>query len=185
MRTRSGGIRRQLGHALIAAIPKSRADAGGAANVDVESSCGARAKAFIEGLSSQDRAMMIVWRAGAMSSPTRRAGVKHKPGVLEEQMEEEAFDELAVATACPLCGQCFASGRHYFADCPALDAERGRIGAAHHITRDWWALQPEITSKTGWLTFAAHADRRRREDCAVAVLKLGRCIMRLVPAGQQ
>ncbi len=85
--------------ALIAAIPKSRADSGGAANVDVESSCSARVKAFIEGLSAQDRGKMIVWRAGAMSSPTRLAGIKRKPGDLEEQMEEEAFDELAVASA--------------------------------------------------------------------------------------
>ena len=51
--------------------------------------------------------------------------------------------------------------------------ERQRLCTAYCLKDDWWAHQPRVTSKSGWVTFDADPDPQVRVRCQIAACQLG------------
>ena len=72
-----------------------------------------------------------------MAAPTRQQG---RPGA---------------SAHCPHCGAEKASARHLFAECPHYDTLRAALQQKHGLDDGWWARQPRVTAKSGWVTYGA------------------------------
>jgi hypothetical protein len=139
--------------AAIREVSQKRSDVDGFTEVDVEAASVPVWKRWVESLSPKERTALSVWRAGAVSAPTR--------GILGPD---------------PTCWWCEArlgSARHLFAECPQFEADRRRIGIAARLPETWWKDQPRITAKSGWITFAAEDSVSRRAVAMIAACKLG------------
>jgi len=64
--------------------------------------------------------------------------------------------------------------RHLWAECPQYEGPRLRIGRARGIPAAWWARQPKMTAKSGWVTVdcGTTLDGRARRQVAAAELAL-------------
>ena len=122
-------------------------------------------------MSPQDRLLLSIWRAGASSTPTRRFR-----GPLVDRTG--APNDVA---HCPFCLQPQASARHFWADCSRFDPLRALLEAEFSIPPSWWATQPRVTAKTGWVTFDAHPQPSRRAAFQVAACRLGIEVLRSAP----
>jgi hypothetical protein len=76
--------------------------------------------------------------------------------------------------ACPHCGFEYGSARHLWQDCPRFEVARRQLGHEYDVHHDWWQRQPRVTSKSGWITMAAHADVKKR-----ALLQIMSCRLAL------
>ena len=134
-----------------------RYDADGIANVDVEATSSTAWRDWLRQLNSAERRDLRIWRGGAIGTPTRRLW---RPGSNSDVL-------------CPWCGAQKPSARHMFAECPRFSAIREELQLEYCVQADWWALQPAVTSKTGWITFAAHPCAKTRGLMQVAACRLG------------
>jgi hypothetical protein len=115
------------------AVQETRNDSEGVDDIDFEVQSQRRWVEWRKALSEEQQRQLSTWRQGAAWTPTRR----WRDG------------------ACKWCGADWASARHFWADCPHLSPQRNRIGAIARLPASWWALQPRVTSKSGWATGAA------------------------------
>ena len=59
--------------------------------------------------------------------------------------------------------------RHLWQECPFFVGLREELQLSHSIPSAWWAAQPRVTSKSGWIVRQADpslADRVRRQIAA-------------------
>lgn len=135
---------------LLKASPR-RFDSEGIDDVDVEAASYPLYRRWVASLSTPQRS----YRGGAARSPTR--GGRYVPG-----------------RPCPGCGEILhPSLRHLWADCPKYAELRDSIGAAHLVPTTWWAAQPRVTAKSGWVCLRAAANPRTRGEMLIATCKLG------------
>jgi hypothetical protein len=153
---------------LLQKVERSRADAEAASEVDIEANTGTKLRKWVAQMSVEDKRAFSVWRGGAAWTPSRRYW-KNRP--LEDQDAK---------VWCP-CGQAVGSARHYFAECEFFAEVRAGISAEWGIPPAWWATQPRVTSKTGWVTFGAADTKDRRIELAIAASQMGIRIVRSLP----
>ena len=146
---------------LLAGIPTTRLDCEGFDRVDVEATSHSAFTKWRKQLSSEQQTSLRTWRMGAMGSPTRYNGWH------------------SIDKGCPWCNECFASLRHFAADCPRFDALRAELLRRHrvHVPLTWYAAQPRISLKSGWVTLDAHDDAKHRALLQVVLCDLGLAIM--------
>jgi hypothetical protein len=154
---------------LLRSIKQTRADAEGWAEVDLYANVHPRLRKWEDQLTKQDATAFRIWRGGAAWTPTRR------------WFRREDVPEDDARLGCPLCGAEGCSARHYFAECPALAHHRELIATKYRVPEGWWAAQPRITSKSGWVTLGAAATEARRVDLAIAAAEMGVVIVRETP----
>ena len=63
--------------------------------------------------------------------------------------------------------------RHLWADCGHFVEKRIALQQKHRILPGWWALQPPVTSKTGFITYHANDCPKRRAILQIAACELG------------
>ncbi len=142
----------------LTSVKRTRYDSEGIDDVDLEVQSCKPWQRFRDSLTDGQSSLLQVFRCGAVSTETRRAG-----GPLPE---------------CQLCGQPVSpSMRHLVAECGHFDALRRQMNMMYSITDAWWARQPRVTLKTGWITFGAHQQVLRRADLQVAVCRMGLAIL--------
>ena len=134
-------------------VAVTRHDSEGVDDVDLEVLSAKVWKTWVAKLDLQDRAALRSWRAGAVSSPTRNQSFR--------------------CTSCPWCGTAWASARHLWADCSKFDDHRARLSAAFALDHGWWARQPRVTAKTGWVTYACADSLGARGAAMVAACNSG------------
>ena len=66
-----------------------------------------------------------------------------------------------------------------FARCPLLAVERARLSQQFGIPQGWWASQPRVTAKSGWVTLGAAASEAQRVDRQIAACILGMSIVQM------
>lgn len=142
----------------------TRLDAEGVGRVDVEVQSHPRWRRFVSKLPAGDKALLNVWRGGAVYTPTRRFAFRG-PG----------------SSACPKCKDPLASARHFWAFCPALARERDALSREFGVPQAWWGLQPRVTAKTGWITLDAAPTAARRADLQVMAARMGLHVVRFGP----
>ena len=59
------------------------------------------------------------------------------------------------------------------ADCPYFQDIREELQALHGIPDSWWAEQPRVTSKSGWVTVGAHPSAKVRVKYQITACHLG------------
>lgn len=154
---------------ILATTKRTRNDSEGIGDIDIEALSCQHWKRWKDRLPAEDKRRLAVWRAGAVKTPTR--------------------DPRARGSGCPWCDAQFASMRHFFAECTKFDQYSKELQGDHRILATWWALQPRVTSKTGWITLSADGCAARRAALQIPVTKLGLRIMeqlaRFVNAGNE
>ena len=137
---------------VLGTIVRRRHDSEGAAQIDLEAQSSRQWKRFLAAMSPQKLQTVAIIRGGAMWSNTRRY-YKRQP----EKM------------CCSLCGAQRGSIRHYLVDCPHQAGLRETLAARYQTSPEWWARQPRITTKTGWITTMAgdSVERRAQLECMV------------------
>ena len=150
----------------LAAVRVSRNDCDGFDSADIEASSSAAWQAWMHSLSSDDRTSLRIWRGGAVRTPTRR--------------HFRAGGDMKLC-ACPFCGHARASARHFWQECPRLDAMRHELEVEYGILPAWWGAQPSCTSKSGWVTTRAHESPIQRARMQIAACRLGIAIIGLDP----
>ena len=154
-------LRYLMRRTLLNNIPTTRNDSEGHRQIDLDAQSHGAWNKWRNKLSHQERSLLTIWRAGASWTPTRR------------------YRDIANAT-CPYCQHPLASTRHFWSECPAFDTERHNLNTLHSIPADWWAQQPRVTAKTGWITYDAGGDVATRAHRQVAANKLGMAILRRI-----
>ena len=154
---------------LLASIPRTRQDAEGVGDIDLEAQSHPKWVRWVKGLTGESRRLLSVWRGGAIATPTRRWTGRGSP----EQTE------------CQFCRFDRASARHWWAECPRFDEDRGRLQMEYRIPRDWWVRQPRCTAKSGWVTLGAAAAPERRAALQVAACVLGMRILEVCSLAHQ
>ena len=150
---------------LLFAKIKNRNDIEGCDNVDFEASSAGPWKSFRKVLSPVESALVNIFRAGAVSTPTRR-------GNLEK------------TTKCLWCDCQHASMHHFFTSCPRFDNERYYLSHLFGFDMSWFSRQPRITTKSGWIILSAHNCSEMRSTPQVAAAKLAIVIMGQHKAGK-
>lgn len=153
------------GHALrvagrvqcLKSVNASRHDAEGKEEVDVEVLSDKRWKRWVRSLSTEKATALRVWRGGAVLTPTRRFFGREAEGSAD----------------CIWCGAGQSSARHLFAECRRFEAARRRLSADLAVEEGWWAAQPRIVAKSGWVLRAPALEARRRVDRLIAANALG------------
>ena len=62
--------------------------------------------------------------------------------------------------------------RHFWALCPKFRAKRDFLEGLFQIPSGWWALQPRVTSKSGWVVLSAADSAVQRAKCQIAACEL-------------
>lgn len=139
-------------------VRTSRHDSEGVHEVDIEASSHRSWKAWVRSLSYDEEKLLRIFRSGATRTPTRR----HR---------EETF--------CPFCQALWPSLRHFWQDCPRFQERREFIQADHGLAANFWAEQPRVTSKSGWITHGASRLIGGRVGMQIAACQLGISILEL------
>ena len=137
---------------LLLQVPRTRNDCEGIENADLEACSHAKYRKFCNSLNSRQYSALIIFRSGAISTPTRR----HRHD-----------DEHDSATSCSHCGFPHASARSRF------EGIRSQLQAAYSIPRGCWRAQPRCTTKSAWVTIHAGRSPAQRVDRLIACAKLG------------
>jgi hypothetical protein len=132
-------------------IAKTRNDAEGADDIDIEAQSHPVWVGWRRSLKAEQKRQLTVWRQGAVWTPTRR----WRNG------------------SCGWCGAEWASARHLWAECPHLAPQRRRIEEIAGLPPHWWSVQPTITSKSGWITLGAAPSAKQRAWFQVAAAEMG------------
>ena len=99
--------------------------------------------------------------AGAVGSPTRHS---HRKGSLP---------------TCIFYDARLGSLRHLWQDCPRWTTERTALALEFGVAlRWWWADQPRVTSKSGWITFGAADTTKARAGLQIMTCRLGILVVR-------
>ena len=151
-------LRYLMRRTLLNGMPTTRQDSKGHLQIDLDAQSHGAWSKWRKNLSHQERSLLNIWRAGASWTPTRRY-------------------RDAASMKCPYCQHPRASTRHFWSECPAFDTERHNLNNLHSIPADWWAQQPRVTAKTGWITYDAGEDVATRAHRQVAANKLGVAIL--------
>ena len=134
---------------------RGRQDEEGIELIDIEACSSPPWKKWKKSLNCEQTRLLGIWRGGAILTPTRR------------------FRGRDVRAHCPWCSQTKASARHFWVECPRFQAKREKLQVEYSINPDWWALQPRVTSKTGWITITASDNANRRAQLQIAACRLG------------
>ena len=138
-------------------VRHTRHDADGIERVDVEIGSHKYWKKFVNSLDVLSRSLLNVWRSGAVSTQTRRQS----------------------AAPCEHCGAAImASARHLWTECPRFEEERIRLQNKYKLPGVFWASQPRVLSKSGWVTIDAAATLDRRAEMQVAACTLAVYILK-------
>jgi hypothetical protein len=129
-------------------------------DVDLEASSAPPWKKLFKHLSSKDRFFLRVFRSGAISTPTRRYNCRNYALGDESQ------------TLCQHCGVPRCSARHLIVECPFFQVNRDAINDRLNLRSDWLTFLPRVTTKSGWITLAAHETLYHRSLLQVAVCQL-------------
>jgi hypothetical protein len=151
---------------LLQTVRSTRNDSEGTEDVDVEAQSHQTWKRWVAGLSFEDAKRLRLWRAGAVGTPTRHG---HREGF---------------SAACPWCDHPRASARHLWQECPRFEVMRRQLSLEYGIHPGWWQRQPRVTSKSGWITEAAHEDPARRPVLQLMSCRLALKVVAAVHSGQ-
>ena len=146
-------------------VRSSRFDAEGTEEVDVEAQSDSYWKQWKKSLTAEETKLLSIWRAGAASTPTRRW--YGREGASSQD------------TCCPFCGAEAASARHLWADCRHFKETRQALQLEFGFGSRWWAQQPRVTAKTGWITQGRGGGKRPVAACKLAL----RILAALHPTG--
>ena len=131
-------------------VRQSRHDAEGVEEVDVDASSEKSWSQWVATLSPDKKRFLEIYRSGAVKTKTRtQSGQKCE------------------------CGHDWPSMRHLWQECRCFQKQRSQIQFDHQLPPSFWARQPQVFSKSGWVTFKAHKDPKRRAEMQVAGCKLG------------
>lgn len=143
----------------LAVARRSRHDAGGIDDVDVELSTSTQWRQYVGELASEAQASIEVVRSGAAWSPTRRYLERRfliNGAIPTDKLEADhmllanpGYVRMKQLTSCPLCSVPWASLGHVVKACPALDGVRLRLSSR---PISWWSSIPEVTAKSLWAT---------------------------------
>ena len=139
-------------HKSLLQIRPSRLDSEDFSNIDVEASSHPLWSTWRAKLSRKNLIVLNIYRGGAIQTPTR-GGYSHDP-------------------SCPFCNAQLASMRHFWALCPKFRAKRDFLEGLFQIPSGWWALQPRVTSKSGWVVLSAADSAVQRAKCQIAACEL-------------
>ncbi|CAK9075753.1 unnamed protein product [Durusdinium trenchii] len=139
-------------HKSLLQIRPSRLDSEDFSNIDVEASSHPLWSTWRAKLSRKNLIVLNIYRGGAIQTPTR-GGYSHDP-------------------SCPFCNAQLASMRHFWALCPKFRAKRDFLEGFFQIPSGWWALQPRVTSKSGWVVLSAAVSAVQRAKCQIAACEL-------------
>ena len=142
---------------LLSTIKPTRLDSEGSTRIDLAAQSHAQWADWRKSLNTDQIRHLNIFRGGATRTPTRR--VHHR------------------ITCCPFCGADLPSVRHFWVECPHFQPTRLALEAAYAIPPTWWACQPRVTSKSGWITIDAAPTLARRATLQVASCRLGMAIV--------
>ena len=140
-------------------INAGRGDAEGAQAVDLEGQSNPVWVRWKRNLRFPHSSFLRIWRGGAVKTRTRR------------WYGQEAYTQCS-------CGA--ASALHLFSQCPQLEAKRASLSRRFGIPREWWAAQPRVTSKSGWIIRGAGVDEASRVQRQIAACELGVAIVQML-----
>jgi hypothetical protein len=150
--------------ALLARVRRTRKDAAGVEAVDLAAQSHRAWASWRGRLTEPQQAWLRVWRGGAVKTATRG-----------NWYSEEG-------RPCWWCGAALASARHLWAECGRFAAVRLEEELRWGIPAGWWAAQPPVTSKSGWVTLAAGDNVRQRAERQVAACVVGIAIVEAIVA---
>ena len=115
-------------------------------------------------LSPTHRTFLRIWRGGAVKTRSRRWYHSRQNGFHHVRCE---------------CGAAVSSARHLLAECPRLQDLRDSLQELHGLPAGWFAAQPRITAKSGWVTAGAGPTHRDRVQAQIAACTVGIAIAEL------
>ena len=130
---------------------KSRLDSEGIDDVDVDASSSSQWQKYFKSLDDEQKHALGIYRSGAIKTNTR----------------------VRDAKPCKCCGHPWPSARHFWQECPGFQQDRREISEEHKLHPRFWAAQPRVTSKSGWITYAAARSADRRATMQIASCQLG------------
>ena len=142
-------------------VRRTRADAEGCHDIDLEAQSHPRWKLWRSKLSAAARTNLDIFRGGAVKTKSRRY-----------------WNYGRAFCRCP-CGHAVASSRHLFQECPRLDADRRRLQQTYGLAPAFWTHVPRCTSKSGWITMSASPCADTRVRMQIAACSLGLVIVPL------
>ena len=145
---------------MLERIRRTRLDSEGAELIDPKAQSDPLWKKWVGSLPPLDATALRLWRAGAVGSPTRHA---HK---------------IRCLPTCIFCGAHLGSLRHLWQDCPRWTTERTALALELGVALRWWADQPRVTSKSGWITFGAADTTKARAGLQIMTCRLGILVVR-------
>ena len=139
-------------------VHRSRLDSESIEDVDVDASSQAVWKKWYKQLSEKDLLGLGIFRSGATKTNTR---LHHK----------------APCAPCSFCGHALPSMRHLWQECVGFATLRQSLLTEFKLPTDFFTTAPRVTSKTGWITYAAAPTAPQRATMQIAACKLGICII--------
>ena len=67
-------------------------------------------------------------------------------------------------------------------ECSKFDLERNTISDELTLPDHWWSSLPRVSSKSGWITFAADDNPNRRSVMQVALARMGLRVLKFTKA---
>ena len=152
--------------ALMSASSK-RLDYEGMGNVDIEACSRKPLQQIRDSLTPEQSADLTIFRCGAASTPTRKEEGRNYQG----------------PPRCESCGAAvWPSMRHLVVECSKFDLERNTISDELTLPEHWWSSLPRVSSKSGWITFAADDNPNRRSVMQVALARMGLRVLKFTKA---
>ena len=142
-------------------VRRTRADAEGCDDIDLEAQSHPQRKHWRSKLSAAARTHLDIFRGGAVKTQSRRY-----------------WNHGRACCQCS-CGHAVASSRHLFQECPRLDADRRRLQQHYGLAPAFWTNVPRCTSKSGWITMSASPCAVTRVRMQIAACALGLVIVPL------
>ena len=136
-------------------VKGTRNDSEGIDRVDLEASSHKRWTEWLKNLSAEQTKALDIFRSGAIQTPTR----------------------LRSGAQCQWCGFAWPSARHYWQDCPHFATLRLAARRTYKLPPCFFLRQPRVTSKSGWITYAAGRTVERRAILQIAACEVGLAIV--------
>lgn len=145
---------------LLSSIQSSRLDAEGTSAIDLEISSASEWSKWVNSLNPADFTILMIWRCGAIKTPTRRY---FRP------------DEPPQKKMCPWCKHAQASARHFFTECSRFSQDR--LALLWNLSIAFLLIGGDSSRgappNMGWITFQAASAFNVRVQLALAANKLG------------
>ena len=160
-----GHTLRMVARALaLDSVNRNRWDSEGIDDVDLWVQADPAWTRWKASLSPTHRTFLRIWRGGAVKTRSRRWYHSRQNGFHHVRCE---------------CGAAVSSARHLFAECPRLQDLRDSLQELHDLPAGWFAAQPRITAKSGWVTAGAGPTHRDRVQAQIASCTVGIAIAEL------